>query len=294
MAVVYAEVTYSTTPTAWITGSGDTTSPWYWVDGHLTNWVNGINNASLITIVQRPNQATAYTASLYCSWLLGTPEAGANTGIQYMARNCGNTTTAYASSYQSRTAGSGNNGFGTFTSIGTTVSRPYISGANKFFVAYDFGATLPWFWCGNVVQNGTAADSCSGQLIARLDRTSTGAVSNSAPWLTMSYDGTTAVHQVPTSQSSAVTPWPGLNSSGPETAYNALTSWPDQNTLGNSVYTPDQVVGNDYYLGFLDDRFALVVGDSTPASPTYLNFPSLTVDGYSYKRISPLHYVRVA
>lgn len=296
MTVVTQQTVYSTQPTAWITGAADTTSPWFWVHGHLTNWVNGIGDPTKINILQAPNQATAYTSTLLTQWLLETQEAGANTGIQFLARYAGNTNTSYTQCYQARTAGAGNNGYGTYTTYGGAIQRVNLDGPTRFFVSYEADVALPWFWFGQVVRttNGTAAETFTGQMISRLDRTNTGAVPNTAPWVSMSYSGTTLAHAVPTSQATTTLPWTGISSAGIEGVENGFSLWTDTSSVARSFVGPGWIVGNNYYLGVPNQTCCRIPLDSTPALPIADGLFTIVDSGNTYAGISPVHMVRVS
>lgn len=296
MTVVTAQTVHSTQPTAWITGAADTTSPWFWVHGHLSAWVTGVGDPAKINILQAPNQATAYTSTLLTQWLLETQEAGANTGIQFLARYAGNTNTSYPQCYQARTAGAGNNGYGTYASYGSSVQRLNLDGPTRFFVAYEADVALPWFWFGQVVRttNGTAAETFTGQMISRLDRTVTGTVPNTAPWVTMSYSGTTTVHATPTSQATTTLPWTGINSTGIEGAENGFGLWTNIDTVARTYVGPGWIIGNNYYLGVPNMDCCRISLDSSPALPIADGLFTIIDNGNTYAGISPVHMVRVS
>lgn len=301
MTVTHATTTYSSAPTAWITGTSDTTSPWYWVQGHLNAWVNGVADTGKISILKKPSDATSFGSTAYTSWNLSTPEAGANAGILFLPRYAGQGTTSYGVCYQGWAAGASNNGLGSHTVVGGTVQRCELATPTKFFVSYEYDVALPWFWFSQLNRPGAGSvDTATGQLITRLDRTQTGSIVNSAPWATVAFSNVSALHGVPTSVSVATAPFPGISSGAIATTdnlgfnswHNGLAGLPN---VAKNFASPGPIIGDDYYLGTpnLDMAFIQMHNGSSHQA-TYDPIISRTIDGKTYLEAHQFYLLRTA
>jgi hypothetical protein len=162
MAVV--TTTFSSAAGAvWASPTWVSTDPSWKLDVQLTNWVTAINDASKISIVHDPGDATSRTGSAVVRWLLRCRESdtASDYGIIFAGSPADGVSPAIQSgSYFARTAGSANNGYGSYQqNIASGSAFPFYSmgsHACDFRTSYDAEGATPWFaFISNNVNSGT-------------------------------------------------------------------------------------------------------------------------------------------
>lgn len=150
MAVVTS--TFFTSGAAnWITSPTWTSSdPSFKLNTQLTDWVTAINDSSKINIQQTPNNATTKTLTNFVTWPLQCRDGETTTdfGIMFHGRHAGQTNVGsgtYSGAYYIRVAGTGNNNYGSYSSIGDTQANEDLTVAHNFFTAYEATGSTPWF-----------------------------------------------------------------------------------------------------------------------------------------------------
>lgn len=159
MAVV--TTTFSTTLSdVWASPTWSSGDPSKKIHDQLAAWVNAINDPTKIELIHSPGDATSRSSGSYVRWLLRAREAETSSdyGIQFIPRRA-DASDGYESSgcYYARTAGSGNNGAGSFSTIGQGVPMVTLSSyATDNYVAYQADGSLPWFlYSGKTVISST-------------------------------------------------------------------------------------------------------------------------------------------
>lgn len=135
----------------WITSTGwVATDPAYLLNTQLTNFVTGINDSSKINIQATPNTATTKTTTNFTSWFLQCRDGDTSSdyGIMFHGRQGGQGTGysgSYAGNYYARTTSTANNGYGTYSTVGSNISCEDLTVAGSFMTAYETTGTTPWF-----------------------------------------------------------------------------------------------------------------------------------------------------
>jgi hypothetical protein len=135
----------------WASPTWVSTDPSWKLDVQLTNWVTAINDASKISIVHDPGDATARGSTDEVRWLLRCRESDTSSdyGIRFCNMQAGGANTSTQGIYYGRTAGSANNGAGaaTFANITSAgvVAGSLASYAADYRTAYDAEGATPWF-----------------------------------------------------------------------------------------------------------------------------------------------------
>lgn len=147
MAVV--TTTFSTTAgQVWASPTWSSNDPSKKVHDQLVAWVNAINDPTKIELIHSPGDATARGVSDPVRWLLRAREAETSTdyGIRFADRYAGTGDTGDPGIYYGRSAGSGNNGSGSYSVLSPSGNGwTGQSGACSHFTAYEATGTTPWF-----------------------------------------------------------------------------------------------------------------------------------------------------
>jgi hypothetical protein len=149
----------------WASPTWVSTDPSWKLDVQLTNWVNAINDATKISIVHDPGDATSRAAGTtnIVRWLLRCRESDTASDYGFLfagARADGETPINNSGSYFARTAGTSNNGYGSYQqNIVSGSAFPFYSmgtHACSFRTSYDAEGATPWFaFMSNNVNSGT-------------------------------------------------------------------------------------------------------------------------------------------
>lgn len=134
----------------WATSTWAATDPSWKLDVELTNWVNAINDATKISIIHDPGDATARGTSDEVRWLLRCRESDTSSdyGFSFCTQLAGGGQSSNCGTYYARTAGSGNNGAGTYNTIVSSsgaATAQSLSQAHSYLTAYDAEGANPWF-----------------------------------------------------------------------------------------------------------------------------------------------------
>jgi hypothetical protein len=132
----------------WASPTWSASDPSKKVHDQLSAWVNAINDPTKIELIHSPGDATSRANSDIVRWLLRAREAETSSdyGIQFAARYAGSSSQATSGGYYDRTAGSANNGSGTYSTIGSSMSMASIDlYSGNHYVAYRADGPLPWF-----------------------------------------------------------------------------------------------------------------------------------------------------
>lgn len=143
----------------WASATWQTTDPSYLLNTELSSWINAINDTTIIEMVANPGTATNRADNDYVQWVLRAREADTTSdwGILFHRRYAGtSTTTINDRIYYNRTAGSGNNGYGSYSDgSGSYAYSEDFAYAGTAFVAYESAGSRPWFvysWRDSAVQ----------------------------------------------------------------------------------------------------------------------------------------------
>jgi hypothetical protein len=135
----------------WASPTWVSTDPSWKLDVQLTNWVNAINDATKISIIHDPGDATARGSTDVVRWLLRCRESDTSSdyGFSFCPMNAGGADVLTAAAYYARTASSDNNGAGTFSTTSITGSQTIGDSLTAYAVnyrtAYDAEGATPWF-----------------------------------------------------------------------------------------------------------------------------------------------------
>lgn len=137
---------------AWASSTWASGDPSYKVDAQLQAWVSAINDSSKISIIHTPGNATARGANDIVYWLLRCRESdtSADYGLRFLTMNAGGAiVNSQAGAYSARSAGSSNNGSGTYTMITVlndgTLAASLTGYALDYRIIYDAEGATPWF-----------------------------------------------------------------------------------------------------------------------------------------------------
>lgn len=155
----------------WASDTWQTTDPSYLLNTELSSWINAINNTAIIEMVANPGTATSRADADYVQWVLRAREADTTSdwGILFHRRYAGTSSVNMGNRlYYGRTAGTANNGYGSYTALNATNAAfsEDFSAAGTAFVAYEPTGTRPWFvysW------RNTSNTGYSTHILARLD-----------------------------------------------------------------------------------------------------------------------------
>lgn len=150
----------------WASPTWVSTDPSWKLDVQLTNWVNAINDASKISIIHDPGDATARGSTDLVRWLLRCRESDTSSdyGLSFGVNRADGATQSPAISglrcYYARTAGASNNGAGTLSEISISnvqlLPQSMPSYAMDYRTAYDAEGASPWFAFIAEVQQGAS------------------------------------------------------------------------------------------------------------------------------------------
>jgi hypothetical protein len=136
----------------WASPTWVSTDPSWKLDVQLTNWVNAINDASKISIIHDPGDATARGSTDIVRWLLRCRESDTSSdyGFHFCGSPAGGNNTSDCGRYYNRTVSSAhNNGSGLYSrdNIGSGGVLPagLSSYAVDYRTAYDAEGATPWF-----------------------------------------------------------------------------------------------------------------------------------------------------
>ena len=135
----------------WASSTWASGDPSYKVDAQLQAWVTAINDTSKISIIHTPGNATARGTNDTVCWLLRCRESDTSSdyGLTFAGMKAGgDSVSSINGAYFARTAGSANNGSGSYTSNllpGGTAAASLTSYANDYRIAYDAEGVTPWF-----------------------------------------------------------------------------------------------------------------------------------------------------
>ena len=266
MAVV--ATTWSTVAnTNWITSSGWVASdPSYKLHQQLNAWVTGIGNTSIINIQRTPNDATTKSATSGVTWILQTRDGdtGSDWGIIFHPRRV-DTNASYITDhwsavggrggiYYNRTAGTANNGYGTYTQFGVTSdSNENLTVASNFFTAYEATGNTPWFvysW-----ENAAKTDRRIYALF-RLDTSDLSPTSyypetGISKWLYLYTDNSSSIITTPIKDLGI--PFKGMFGSGYLTFRHSTPR--NTATFGGFFFATDPQYGDCHYLGKITSDF---------------------------------------
>ena len=142
--------TFSTTAgQVWASPTWSSSDPSKKVHDQLSAWVNAINDPTKIELIHSPGDATSRSSGSVVRWLLRARESDTSSdyGILFSPRQAGLNSPQYATGgYYNRAAGSGNNGAGTYNTIGSSLNISEIDDySGDHYVAYRADGDLPWF-----------------------------------------------------------------------------------------------------------------------------------------------------
>lgn len=151
--------TFSTTAgQVWASPTWSSSDPSKKVHDELNAWVNAINDPTKIQLIHSPGDATSRSSGQIVRWLLRAREAETSSdyGLQFACRYAGTSSQATNGGYYGRTAGSDNNGSGSYNTIGSSMSMGSIdSYGGDHYVAYRADGALPWFlYCTKMLASG--------------------------------------------------------------------------------------------------------------------------------------------
>lgn len=143
----------------WASPTWSTDDPSYKLDTQLTNWINAINDTSVIEKIFDPGQATSRQTGDRVTWLLRARSEGdtsSDYGLLFFARDAGATAGNNESgAYYQRTEGPGNNGAGTYLKNTSSNTNSFsLAEVRSHFIAYEATGTLPWFVYSNINTSG--------------------------------------------------------------------------------------------------------------------------------------------
>lgn len=152
--------TFSTTSgQVWASPTWSSSDPSKKVHDQLSAWVNAINDPTKIQLIHSPGDATSRASGQTVRWLLRAREAETSSdyGFSFIAGATATSGNGDNGAYYSRTAGSSNNGSGSYSLISTTDSFPIASYDTSHYVAYRADGLTPWFLYANKFQIGVTA-----------------------------------------------------------------------------------------------------------------------------------------
>lgn len=236
--------------TVWANTTWSATDPSGKVNTQLVNWVTAINDPNKIEIVLNPGNATSRSTTSYVGWLLRMREGDTSTdyGIAYKFRYAGTANTNSSGTigpYHNRTAGTGNNGYGSFTTLSISDANESFTVDGTVITAYEAVGSTPWFL---YAYENNARTARRMDLLLRCDTTNivSGSyypASGLGKWIyALSIgNGTSAF----TPQNSFLAPYKGINGTTVSLRHPTPTA-----TFGNNYFFRLAAqYGNSHYLG---------------------------------------------
>jgi hypothetical protein len=296
MAVV--TTTFSSAATdKWASPTWAATDPSWKLDVQLTNWVNAINDASKISIIHNPGNATARGSSDVVRWLLRCRESDTSSdyGFNFCAVTAGSGSNDGQGRYYGRTASSDNNGAGTmaFHGIGGggAIAGSLSSYAIDYRTAYDAEGATPWFaFMSRFVQSGSNIGAIN--FLCRLSTANMAAGSyypstGLGKWLYASQAGnylySSSIPQFLTPQRNTSAPYIGLQSS-------IVLRAPQPNSSNGSGYffKLGAQYGDTHFLG--EPTYDMLVSNGTTGDWG----DTVILEGKTYTRSVGCLWVRIA
>jgi hypothetical protein len=280
----------------WASSTWAATDPSWKLDVQLTNWVTAINDASKISIIHDPGDATARGTTDEVRWLLRCRESDTSSdyGLNFCAATCSGNA-ASVGSYYSRTAGSSNNGAGSYSTInmpsGGTLAQPTSSYAVSYRTSYDAEGANPWFAFATHVVRGASLDS-SINFLCRLSTANMAAgsyypSSGLGKWIYASFKGTgyttTSLPEFVTPQRGISAPYIGVISA------KTLRAPQPTSTYGDGYFFKlGAQYGDTHFLG--EPTYDMVV--SNGATGTWGD--TVTLESKTYTRVFGTLWIRIA
>lgn len=262
MAVVTS--TFSTAAnTAWASPTWSSEDPSFKLNTQLEGWVNAINDPTKIELIHTPGNATSRAAGQTVRWLFRAREAdtGSDYGFGYEravdALGGGQGSSGFngnAFSYSQRSAGTSNNGSGSYSTLHANRGRIALDTAVTHFTAYEASGAVPWFAysASDLPQSNNAGKSAT-IIFARLSTSSAAAgsyypFSGLGKWAVFAQDSDGASFVTPQSRVN-IAPFIGVNS--PLNAYPVpyRPAWSNNWTGNGFFWAAPGLYGDTHYLG---------------------------------------------
>jgi len=149
MAIVSTTFT-SAANDKWANSTWLSSDPSYKLNTELSNWITAINDSTKISLIHTPGNATARGTSDEVRWLLRCRESDTSSdyGFSFASAYAGGGQLNGCGAYFARTAGSANNGSGTYSTIyssGGAATAQNLSQAHTYLTSYDGDGVTPWF-----------------------------------------------------------------------------------------------------------------------------------------------------
>lgn len=291
MAVV--ESTFTTTANQnWASSTWDQTNdPSGKLHTALDTWINALSGTDKFTIEIHPGSAGVSRASgQRVRWILkSTVGGGVNNdyGFQFFVRLAETGAVSDSMAYHSRTAGTSNNGSGTYTSYGPNPASGTFTSAQTCYIQYESSGSTPWFAFSHIDTSNPSNTTRIFHAITKLDTSSL---------VSGSYYPTTGLGKWLYIASSNVTNYslvtPSINTSAP---VKGITSG-SGNIASPNITPPSQngyffrmppFIGEAHYLGTVTPDW-LIANDSTGVYGD-----TATVNGISYRCLRRI-WVRIS
>jgi hypothetical protein len=289
--------TFSTTANqVWASSTWNVNDPSYKINTELNNWIGALADPTELVVVKNPGNATSRSSTSYVPWLIRCNKSfpSVDYGFLFGGRYAGTgsgTSATYQGGYTDRTASTSNNGYGSYSSYGTSSGNCSFTVAGTMLVAYEATGSLPWFmyaW-----ENESRSDIVWNCLF-KCDPTNQIAGSyypseGLEPWL-YAFSGGAGTAYLHTPQSGYGAPYKGINSN------NELLRGPSPapTPYGNNYFFRfGPQYGNSHYLGVVSDDFLVSntttgqFGDTlTISASDYICIGNVAVVGNVWVRVS--------
>ena len=286
MAVVTTTFT-SAGGEVWASPTWSANDPSKKLHDELVAWVNAINDPTKIELIHSPGDATARTASDAVRWLLRARESETSSdyGLVFAARlagTAGNVTQA-CGCYYNRTAGSANNGAGTYSTIsGNFTGLALDTTSTTHFTAYDASGTTPWFIYSakRVSSNLMTMHYLQRLSLANMIPGSYYPANGLGKWIYATFEPVSMTDQAPyiyTPQESGSAPYKGVNVNGTEMRYPR----PDPSRGTGYFFRLGAQYGDTHFLG--EPSYDILISNAS----TGLFLDTTTIGGVTYRRVGP-------
>jgi hypothetical protein len=237
----------------WASPTWSTDDPSYKLDVQLTNWINAINDTSVIEKIFDPGQATSRDTSAKVYWLLRARSDGdtsSDYGIYFFGRNGGTSLQdSDSGTYYQRSASSENLGGGTFQrNASSSLSNISFTSPRSHFTAYEAAGTLPWFAYSTVLSDGNGVT----HLLARVSTAgmTTGSyypASGLGKWVYIADSSALQSGYIYTPQSRINTPYIGIPSSS--WSRNIVAPSPSPGYGSNYFFSMPAMYAPNHFIG---------------------------------------------
>jgi hypothetical protein len=298
MAITYIARNYAAGTNWYAVGGSATTNPGNFLQEELNNFINAIGNPSSIRIEKQYSNHTSFTGVDTIRFLINTPEGGvgAAAGVFFGTHTVGTGAASNSVCYHTWTNTTSNNGAGSYTAYGTSHTTTGSLSATlgvRMMIAYDSGATLPWFVYGHKLADGSFL---GGESLHRIDSSVIDTkiyayVPKAGKWLRTTWSTTSGASfgNVATPNSTAPIEARGVNSS----AESGGSDWGNNSSSRVIIQFPTTMHGNMGYLGRIEPDSIGIAGANTNLYPALAD-ETVSMLGKTYTRFTQRSWVRTA